>query len=174
MDFWLLRLHHHDERILHALLLRRRRATDRLMHAVTHLGDAATTVLLTLAMLAGLLPGLAEAGERAAFALVTSHLAVQLLKRTVSRTRPRLPVGYESLVRAPDRFSFPSGHAAAALSVALGLAATLPAAAGAAVVFLAALVGVSRCYLGVHYPGDVAAGWLLAAAGASAGGLLLG
>ena len=100
MDFRL--LHHHDERILHALVLRRR-AADRLMHAVTRLGDAAVAVLFTLAMLAGFLPGLAEAGARAAFALVSSHLAVQLLKRTVSRARPRLPVGYESLVRAPDR-----------------------------------------------------------------------
>lgn len=174
MDLWLLRLHHHDERILHALVLRRRRTADRLMHGITHLGDAATTVVLALAMLAGLLPGLAEAGARAAFALVSSHLAVQLLKRTVVRTRPRLPVGYESLVRAPDRFSFPSGHAAAALSVALGLAAVLPPAAGAAAIFLAGLVGVSRCYLGVHYPGDVAAGWLLAAAGAEAASLVLG
>jgi undecaprenyl-diphosphatase len=174
MDVWLLRLHHHDERILHALVLRRRRTADRLMHAVTRLGDAAVTVMLTLAMLAGLLPDLAEAGARAAFALVSSHLAVQLLKRTVVRTRPRLPVGYESLVRAPDRFSFPSGHAAASLSVALGLASVLPTAIGAPVLFLAGLVGVSRCYLGVHYPGDVAAGWLLAVAGSTAGGLLLG
>lgn len=174
MDVWLLRLHRHDERILHALVLRRRRAADRLMHGVTHMGDAEVTVALTLAMLTGLLPGLAAAGARAAFALVSSHLAVQLLKRTVVRARPHLPVGYESLVRAPDRFSFPSGHAAAALSVALGLAAVLPGWIGAAAVLLASVAGISRCYLGVHYPGDVMAGWVLAAAGAAVGSLLLG
>lgn len=167
MATWILRLHHHDERALHAMVLRRRPRLDRFMRAVTHLGDAAVTVGASLALMLGLLPGLEGAGRAAAFALVASHLAVQLLKRTVTRARPRLPVGVASLVRAPDRFSFPSGHAAASLSVALGLATALPAPAAAALLALACLVGASRCYLGVHYPGDVLAGWALAAAGAA-------
>ncbi|HSJ07355.1 MAG TPA: phosphatase PAP2 family protein [Longimicrobiales bacterium] len=50
----------------------------------------------------------------------------------------------------------------AALSVGLGLAALLPGIAGMAAVATGLLVGVTRCYLGVHYPGDVVAGWLLA------------
>ena len=65
-------------------------------------------------------------------------------------------------MRAPDRFSFPSGHAAAALSIALAVSAVLPWPLGMAVMGLAVLTGVSRCYLAVHYPGDVIAGWLLA------------
>jgi membrane-associated phospholipid phosphatase len=39
-------------------------------------------------------------------------------------------------------------------------------------VALGLMVGVSRCYLGVHYPGDVAAGWLLAGVGVALGALL--
>jgi undecaprenyl-diphosphatase len=72
-----------------------------------------------------------------------------------------------SLIDAPDRFSFPSGHAAASLCVALGLASVLPAFFAGLALGIGLLVGISRCYLGVHYPGDVLAGWILALAGAS-------
>ncbi len=164
MTAWILRIHHHDERVLHAMVLRRRPRLDRAMRAVTHLGDAAVTVTLTLAL--GLVPGLMVAGRRAAFALVGSHLVVQLLKRTVTRSRPTMPTGVAALVQPPDRFSFPSGHAAASLSVALGLAMALPASIASGILGLAIVVGASRCYLGVHYPGDVLAGWMLAIAGA--------
>ena len=173
MSTWIFRLHLHDERVLHALLSRRRPRLDRAMRALTHLGDAALTVFLAVVLGAGLVPLLPADGGRTAFALAGSHLLVQLVKRTVSRARPRLPVGIRALAHAPDRFSFPSGHAASSLSVALGAAALLPAPVGAAVLALAAAVGASRCYLGVHYPGDVAAGWALAALGTAVAGVVL-
>jgi undecaprenyl-diphosphatase len=172
MTTWIVRLHAHDERALHALVLRRRPPLDRAMHAVTHLGDAACTVGITLALM--LVPALRDAGMHAAIALAGSHAVVQLLKRTISRGRPRMPEGFAALVQPPDRFSFPSGHAASSLSVALALAAVLPGAAAGALVALAVIVGLSRCYLGVHYPGDVIAGWLLALLGLVAAGVVLG
>jgi undecaprenyl-diphosphatase len=173
MTAWIVRLHTHDERALHALVQRRRPLLDRAMHAVTHLGDAASTVGVTLVLMAGLIPDLREAGFRAAIALAGSHAVVQLLKRTVSRARPRMPEGFAALVQPPDRFSFPSGHAASSLSVALAVAAVLPAAAAAALVALAVVVGLSRCYLGVHYPGDVIVGWMMAVMGLMGAGVVL-
>jgi undecaprenyl-diphosphatase len=172
MTTWIIRLHAHDERALHAMVLRRHPRLDRVMHLVTHLGDAAATIGVTLML--GAVPALRDAGMRAAFALVASHAVVQLLKRTVTRARPRMPEGFAALVQPPDRFSFPSGHAASSLSVALAVAAVLPGPAAAALAALATLVGLSRCYLGVHYPGDVIAGWLLALLGLLAGHALLG
>ena len=62
----------------------------------------------------------------------------------------------------PDRFSFPSGHATAGLAVAFPLYFALPPLAAVIVLCLGLAIGVSRAYLGVHYPGDVLMGWVTA------------
>lgn len=157
-----------DERALHYLIGRRHPRLDRFVRTWTHLGDAATTVGATVLMLASPAPGWRRAGVVGAATLAGSHLAVQLLKRGISRPRPHLPVGLAALVEAPDRFSFPSGHSAAALSVALAAAVALPAGLAPWLIGAGLLVGLTRCYLGVHYPGDVLAGWILAVAAFSA------
>jgi undecaprenyl-diphosphatase len=151
-----------DERLLHALVSRRQKVVSVLMRAVTRLGDPVVVIPLALALAFGAVPGLREEGIAGAFALTVSHLAVQALKRSVVRPRPRLPVGLSFMIEPEDRFSFPSGHAAAGLSVALPMALAVGGLPGMAVLAAGLLVGVSRCYLGVHYPGDVLVGWTLA------------
>jgi undecaprenyl-diphosphatase len=162
----------HDERFLHALVLRRVPWLDQLMRAVTRLGDASFVIIVAAAAQFSIDDRLRSAAHLAAFALVSSHLLVHVLKRRVTRPRPRLPVGVASLIQAPDHFSFPSGHAAASLSIALPLAGLLPTTIAVLLVSLACLVGISRCYLGVHYPGDVLAGWALALGSLAAGTLI--
>ena len=162
MASWNVRLGGVDERLFLALLSRRRPWLDRLMRAATVLAETPVVVAIVLLMVSGVVPGLAPAGRQAFVVLALSHGMVQIIKRLAIRPRPRLPVGVQSIVQAPDRFSFPSGHATAALAVALPLAATLSAGVAALVVCLAVVVGVSRCYLGIHYPGDVVSGWGLA------------
>lgn len=152
-----------DQRILLAVVARRTPWLDGPMRAVTVLANASVVTTLTVALALGLLPGLEAAGREAAVVLCVSHLLVQIIKRLATRPRPALPVGIDSLIQAPDRFSFPSGHATAGLSVALPIAAALSPALGAAVVGLGVTIGISRCYLGIHYPGDVIVGWGLAA-----------
>jgi undecaprenyl-diphosphatase len=151
-------LRQQDERALHLMVAKRRRLTDTIMRVVTELGDARMVVGLVL----GVSAGFPELATYAAFTLVSSHVLVQLLKRAVNRARPCLPAGTARLLEPPDRFSFPSGHAAASLSLALTFAVALPPTSAALLLGLAILTGLSRAYLGVHYPGDVLAGWLLA------------
>jgi len=129
--------------------------------AVTHLGGTGASVAVAAA------PWYRccewhEASRVALTTLVASHLVVQLMKRTVVRSRPARS-GLHTAVREPDRFSFPSGHAAAAMSVALGYAVAFPALA-VQLLAVALLVGFSRVRLGVHFPGDVLAGQAIATA----------
>lgn len=162
MPSLLLRLGSYDQRLLLALVTRRRRGMDLFMRSVTHLADWPVAVALTLPVALGAFPGLEATGVRMAWTLGLSHLAVEILKRVFTRERPLPSKGLEWLVSVPDRFSFPSGHGTAAMAMGLPLALTLGWPLGAIIGSLAVCVGLSRCYLGVHYPGDVVAGWALA------------
>ncbi|MDQ3672826.1 MAG: phosphatase PAP2 family protein [Gemmatimonadota bacterium] len=127
---------------------------------LTNAGGASCTILAaTLPLLLG--GGMAEVAQQALVTLVASHLIVQLVKRTVGRPRPSRSFAAAALVIEPDRFSFPSGHAAAAMSVAFAYASAYPGLA-LPLVLLAGAVGLSRVFLGVHYPGDVLIGQLIA------------
>jgi undecaprenyl-diphosphatase len=95
--------------------------------------------------------------------LVFSHVAVQLLKRRINRRRPSLRETNTPLVAEPDTFSFPSGHSCAAMAVCFSYAIVFPVLA-LPLILIAALVGASRVFLGVHYPGDVLVGQLIAIA----------
>ena len=129
---------------------------------VTHAGGLWTSVLAsTIPLLAD--GALRAAAARALAGLALSHAIVQLVKRNVERPRPSSRMQHRTLVAEPPCFSFPSGHSAAAMSVAFMYAIAFPSYAVALMV-LAIAVGFSRVRLGVHYPGDVLAGQMIALA----------
>lgn len=89
---------------------------------------------------------------------ITSALANLVLKGLTRRTRPGSPVPEERRLEQPTSTSFPSGHTASAAAFSGVVGIRIPV-LWAPINLLAAAVGFSRVYTGVHYPGDVVAGW---------------
>jgi undecaprenyl-diphosphatase len=92
-----------------------------------------------------------------------------ILKEAFARLRPDVVRHLDSV----QNLSYPSGHAAGAM--ALFLTASLlwggarPRVMLAAALILAAITGLTRIWLGVHYPSDVVGGWLWGAGWALVG-----
>ena len=139
------------------------------MKGVTQLGS--TPVFIGAGLLAAW--RLTAAGrKRAAVFLAVSSLGgealVQILKVLFQRPRPETFFGYP----VPSNYSFPSGHATLACCLYGVLCAILAARRRspyarallwALAAALAAAIGFSRVYLGVHYPSDVLGGYAAAA-----------
>ncbi len=84
-----------------------------------------------------------------------------VLKPAIARERPYSPRGPGRLrlllIKAPGAHSWPSGHAGSSMAAAVPLVVAYPR-FGLIFLALAALIGFSRVYVGVHYPFDVVAG----------------
>jgi undecaprenyl-diphosphatase len=135
---------------------------DWLMVALTLSGTHAA-IWLVLGVLASWRNGAAARGVvRMAWGLALTALLVNgVLKPAVDRERPFVRDPTVHLVGpTPSGGSFPSGHAASAVAGAYGLAFVWPR-RRTLLGTLAGGIALSRIYLGVHYPIDVAAGALL-------------
>jgi len=137
---------------------------------ITPLGGYAVVMLISLAVIGYLLMD----GKRGAALWVLVSVSggaviSNLLKLAIERPRPDLVA---RLVEV-NTSSFPSGHATLAAVTYLTLGALLSRVEARrrakiyvlmVAVVLTVLIGVSRIYLGVHWPTDVLAGWCVGAA----------
>lgn len=84
-----------------------------------------------------------------------------VLKNLIKRDRPAIKITtYKPSITPSDKFSFPSGHTAAAFLFACLIALFYPDFSVLCYVWASA-IGISRVLLGVHYPSDIAAGAVL-------------
>jgi undecaprenyl-diphosphatase len=136
---------------------------------ITALGGVAFLALLvTLIVIHFLLRGKWRTGAFLAFVVIAGTLISNALKAFFDRPRPDL-TGIVHVATA----SFPSGHATVSAVTYLTLGVVLARASDthrlkvfyiATAILLTGIVGLSRLYLGVHYPTDVAAGWAIGGA----------
>ncbi len=128
------------------------------MKAASFLGDNGL-IWIALTVLLLLLPRTRRGGLDVclslAFATALNNL---VLKKLIARPRPFLTIETLELIVAPLKSSsFPSGHACAAFAAAFALTRAFGK-KGAWAYLPAALIALSRIYVGIHYPSDVLCG----------------
>lgn len=162
---------HWDEAALH--LAQQWRATHPLVEMVMRefsaLGSTPVMTLFTV-LAAGYLCCVGRPARAAAVsvAMVTGALAVTALKAAFGRARP--DPEFAALVQ--EGLSFPSGHASMSAVFYLTVGVLVAQRHGrlreraflmTVAVFMAALIGITRVMLGVHWASDVLAGWAFGA-----------
>lgn len=138
-------------------------------HFITFLGDPIVTISIGIVIA---IVGFVQSNIRLVLSGMTIWVTLGLgsiLKLLFNRARPLSE--YASNMRI-DTFSFPSGHTSGS-TIAYGLIAYLAwyvlpqpwnIIVAALCVVLIIAIGISRIYLGAHFPTDVVAGWLLGSA----------
>jgi len=146
---------------------------------IVALGGDTLRILFVLGCVLGLIADRRATTAAALFGVAAvARLSLFLLKRVVRRPRP--DVDRQAVVTFTS--SFPSGHTfmavvtflAAAILIPVGMPPMLVDVAIGFALIAALLIGVVRVALGVHWPTDVAAGWLAAIAWTCGSLLLVG
>lgn len=132
---------------------------DILMPIITYIGSAIFSILFCTISIFYFKSRIF--GIETAASLVISSLIARFIKIHVSRIRPYITLKnlYTRKIGI-DNYSFPSGHTTVAFSIGVMLALTTPS-LGFFSILTATTVGISRMYLGVHYPTDVFVGMIL-------------
>jgi membrane-associated phospholipid phosphatase len=137
---------------------------DRMMLGFTQLGSGAIAVVIGLVLF---LAGDRLAAYELILGTITLWMVVELVKALVRRPRPLFLLTEARAVGSPSiGHSFPSGHTSQAFFTVTLMARHFHVTPWIAVLLyvIALLIGITRMYVGAHYPRDVLAGAILGSA----------
>jgi len=158
-------IYHFDSTVIYFIQGLESPAITSIMKIITFLGSSVFIILLSISILYFLYKVLNHRSELILFvaALIGSNILCVLLKLFFHRARPDL----HRLIEISG-YSFPSGHATNAMTVygilAFILWRNIRTKTGRSLLIIVSLImilliGISRIYLGVHFPSDVIAGY---------------
>ena len=153
-----------DASILHLVARHQQHTARAIVRTISATGSMPAVLALLSGALAVLL--IARLYRQAAFVAAATLLCMAasgIMKLVFARARP------EVIAQTPGSWSFPSGHTMSATGFAVALAIVLwPTRWRWPVLVVTTVyavgVGLTRLYLGVHFPSDVVAGWALSVA----------
>ena len=134
------------------------RFLDIVMPSMTYLGSFPFMFIFCTAIFIFSSTMLHSMAIKAMISITLSTGIGKILKVTVTRLRPFIKIPNLNIKKIGiDKYSFPSGHTTGAFSLAVIIFLYFPI-FGIVTIPLAICVGISRIYIGVHYPTDVIMG----------------
>lgn len=142
-----------------------RKVADRISFLISRLGDGSIYFLfLAIFIIVYKKPFFLTARDYLSSGAI--HIIFyKLIKGKVKRRRPFSAMeAITKVMPPPDEFSFPSGHSGAAAAFCYCTFFHMPVVPFVGSFIWMLIIGFSRIYNGVHYPGDVIAGYIMGVA----------
>ena len=137
---------------------------DPVMVGITYLGEYGWFWIVSILVFLKI----KSTNRTALYALLSVCIAFSIcyvMKEAVGRIRPYETIeGLHALVGKQSDYAFPSGHTCVAFAAGWIYYWNFPKKIGVPFLIIAGLIAFSRMYVGVHYPSDVFASFLLATA----------